>query len=87
MYGLYSLEFQQKDERLDLPSRCSYLNCMCPYKQRYIAGSAKCTSNLFAKLLTSILLSKHAFRVILRLATLGWSGGNEMWIHYLISKM
>jgi hypothetical protein len=23
----------------------------------------------------------------LRLATLGWSGGNEMWIHYLISKM
>ena len=44
MYGLYSLEFQQKDERLDLPSRCSYLNCMCPYKQRYIAGSAKCSS-------------------------------------------
>ena len=52
-----------------------------------LLGLPNAHQNLFAKLLTSILLSKHAFRVILRLATLGWSGGNEMWIHYLISKM
>jgi hypothetical protein len=52
-----------------------------------LLGLPNAHQNLFVKLLTSILLSKHAFRVILRLATLGWSGGNEMWIHYLISKM
>lgn len=86
MYGLYSLEFQQRDERLDLPSRCSYLACVLT-NNVMLLGLPNAHQNIFVKLLTSILLSKHAFRVILRLATLGWSGGNEMWIHYLISKM
>ena len=59
MYGLYSLEFQQKDERLDPPSRCSYLNCMCPYKQRYIAGSAKCSSKSLCQII-DIYSAVHA---------------------------
>ena len=87
MYGLYSLEFQQKDERLDLRLAVhTWIACVLT-NNVILLGLPNAHQNLFAKLLTSILLSKHAFRVILRLATLGWSGGNEMWIHYLISKM
>ena len=45
-----------KDEELDLPSLywISKLH-KCPYKQRYIAGSAKCSTKLLSKWLTYIL--------------------------------
>ena len=63
MYGLYSLEVQQKDERLDLPSRCLYLNCISVLTNNVIfLGLPNAHQNLFNKSLTFILLSKHAFR-------------------------
>ena len=53
---LCSFGISTKDEGLDLPSLywISELH-NCSYKQRYIAGSTKCSTKLLSKLLTSML--------------------------------
>jgi len=56
MSVLCSFGISTKDEELDLPS----LYCIpklhkCPYKQCYIAGSAKCSTKPFSKLLIYII--------------------------------
>ena len=50
------LEFQPKMKNLDLPSLYWIPKLhKCPFKQRYIAGSAKCSTKPLSKLLTCIL--------------------------------
>ena len=55
--GLYYVPLISiKDEELDLPSLYWILKLhKCLFKQRYIAGSAKCSTKPFSKLLTCIL--------------------------------
>ena len=73
------LEFQSKDEELDLPSLYWIPKLhKCPFKQRYIAGSAKYSTKPLSKLLTCILSAvKPGFRVTVTLAR---GGVNQMWI-------
>ena len=53
---LCSFEISTKDEELDLPSLYWIPKLhKCPFKQRYIAGSAKCSTKPLSKLLTCIL--------------------------------
>ena len=53
---LCSFGISTKDEELDLPSIYWIPKLhRCPFKQRYIAGSAKCTTKPLFKLLTCIL--------------------------------
>ena len=53
---LYSFGISTKDEELDLPSLYWIPKVhKCPFKQRYIAGSAKCSTEPLSKLLTYIL--------------------------------
>ena len=53
---LCSFVISTKDEELDLPSLYWIpLLHTCPFKQRYIGGSAKCPTKALSKLLTSIL--------------------------------
>ena len=50
---LCSFEISTKDEELDLPSLYWIPKLhRCPFKQRYIAGFAKCTTKPLFKLLT-----------------------------------
>ena len=70
-----SFGISTKDEELDLPSLYWIINLhKCPYKQRYFAGSVKCSTKPFSKLLTSILsaVSKPGFRDNVTLASQGW---------------
>ena len=60
-----------KDEELDLTS-IYWIPTLhkCPFKQRYIPGSAKCSTKPLLKLLTCILsASKLHFRATVTLAT------------------
>ena len=51
-----SFGISTKDEELDLPSLYWIPKLhKCPFKQRYIAGSAKCSTKPLSKLLTCIL--------------------------------
>jgi hypothetical protein len=53
---LCSFGISTKDEELDLPSLYWIPKLhKCPFKQHYIAGSAKCTTKHLSKLLTCIL--------------------------------
>ena len=53
---LCSFGISTKDEKLDLPSLYWIPKLhKCPFKQRYIAGSAKCSTKPLSKLLTCIL--------------------------------
>jgi hypothetical protein len=53
---LCSFGISTKDEELDLPSLYWTPKLRkCPFKQRYIAGSAKCSTKPLSKLLTCIL--------------------------------
>jgi hypothetical protein len=53
---LCSFGISTKDEELDLPSLYWIPKLhKCPFKQRYIAGSAKCSTRPLSKLLTCIL--------------------------------
>ena len=53
-YLTYTLK--TKDEELDLPSLYWIPKLYkCPYTQRYIAGSSKCSTKPLSKLLTSIV--------------------------------
>ena len=55
---LCSFGISIKDEELDLPSLYWILKLhKCPFKQRYVAGSAKCSTKRLPKLLTCILSS------------------------------
>ena len=52
----------------------------CPFKQRYIAGSAKCSTEPLSKLLTCIL---SAVKIGLQSycdTSYSKGGGNQMWI-------
>ena len=52
-----SFGISTKDEELDLPSLYWIPKLhKCPFKQSYIAGSAKCSMKHLSKLLTCILL-------------------------------
>jgi hypothetical protein len=53
---LCSFGISTKDEKLDLPSLYWIPKLhKCPFKQRYIAGSAKCSTKFLSNLLTCIL--------------------------------
>ena len=53
---LCSFGISTKDDELDLPSLYWIPKLhKCPFKQRYIAGSAKCSTKPLSKLLTCIL--------------------------------
>ena len=78
---LFSFGINVKDEECDLPSLYWIPKLhKCPYKERYIAGSSRCTTKPLSKILTSILttvkegLQKYCEEVY---AT---SGVNQMWI-------
>ena len=68
---LCSFGISTKDEELDLPSLYWIPKLhKCPFKQHYIAGSAKCTMKPLSKLLTCILSTvKSGFRATVTLAT------------------
>ena len=51
-----------------------------PYKQHYIAGSAKCTTKLLSKLLTSILTAVKEGLQSYHNTCYSHSGINSMWI-------
>ena len=70
-----------KDEELDLPHLFWIPKLhKCPYKQRYIAGSAKCSTKPLSKLLTSILTAikdgLHSYCD----TCYSRNGVNQMWI-------
>ena len=70
---LLSFGIFTKDEDLDLPL-LHWIPKLhkCPYKQRYIAGSAKCSTKPLSKLLTSILSAvKAGLQSYCELASLG----------------
>jgi hypothetical protein len=78
---LFSFRISTKDEELDLPSPYWILKLhKCPFKQRYIAGCAKCSMKPLSKLLTCILsavqtgLQSYCDTSYLR------DGVNQMWI-------
>ena len=68
-----SFEIPTKDDELDLPS-LYWMPKVHKYslKQRYIAGSAKCSTKPLSKLLTYILsASERSFRVTVTLTIRG----------------
>ena len=78
---LSSFGISVKDEDLELPS-LYWLPKLhkSPYKQRYIAGSAKCSTKPLSKLLTSILTAvKEGLQKYCDMAY-SRSGVNQMWI-------
>jgi hypothetical protein len=78
---LCSFGISTKDEELDLPSLYWIPKLhKCPFKQRYIGGSAKCSTKPLSKLLTCIL---SAVKTGLQsYCDTRYSGGgvNQMWI-------
>jgi hypothetical protein len=55
---LYSFGISTRDEELDLPSLYWIPKLhKCLFKQRYIAGYAKCSTKLLSKLIACILLA------------------------------
>jgi hypothetical protein len=52
---LCSFGISTEEKELDLPSLYWIPKLKCPFKQRYIAGSAKYSTNPLSKLLTCIL--------------------------------
>ena len=71
-----------KDEELDLWSLYWIRKLhKCPYKQRYIAGSAKCSTKPLSKLLTCILSAVKLTGLQSYCDTSFSRGGvNQMWI-------
>jgi hypothetical protein len=78
---LYSFGISTKDEELDLPSLYWIPKLhKCPFKQRYIAGSAKCSTKPLSKLLPCIL---SAVKIGLQSycdTSYSRGGVNQMWI-------
>ena len=78
---LYSFGVSTKDEELDLPLLYWIPKLhKCPYKQRYIAGSAKCSTKPLSKLLTSILSAVKDGLQSYCDTSYSRGGVNQMWI-------
>ena len=79
---LCSFGISTKDEELDLPS-LDWIPKLhkCPFKQRYIAGSAKCSTKPRSKLLTCILSAVKTGLQSYRGCDTSYSWGsvNQMW--------
>jgi len=70
-----------KDEELDLPSLYWIPKLhKCPYKQRYIAGSAKCITKALPKLLPYIGSAIKTGLQNFCSTSYSRSGVNQMWI-------
>ena len=78
---LCSFGISIKDEELDLPSIYWILKLhKCPFKQRYIAGSAKCSTKPLSKLLTCILSVVKTGLQSYCDTSYSRGGVNQMWI-------
>jgi hypothetical protein len=78
---LCSFEISTKDEELDLPSLYWIPKLhKCPLKQRYIAGSAKCSTKPLSKLLTCILSTVKTVLQSYCDTSYSRGGVNQMWI-------
>ena len=78
---LSSFGISTKDEELDLPHLYWIPKLhKCPYKQRYIAGSAKCSTKPLSKLLTSILSAVKDGLQSYCDTCYSRNGVNQMWI-------
>ena len=70
-----------KDEELDLPLLYWIPNLhKCPFRQRYIAASAKCSTEPLSKLLTSILSKVKTGLRIYCDTSYSMGGVNRRWI-------
>jgi len=78
---LCSFGISTKDEELDLPSLYWIPKLhKCPFKQRYIAGSAKCSTKPLSTLLTCILSAVKTGLQSYRDTSYSRGGVNQMWI-------
>jgi hypothetical protein len=78
---LCSFGISTKDEELDLPSLYWIPKLhKCPFKQRYIAGSAKCSTKPLSKLLTCILSAVNTGLQSYCDTSYSRGGVNQMWI-------
>ena len=78
---LCSFGISAKDEELDLPSLYWISKWhKCPFKQRYIAGSAKCSTKPLSKLLTWILSAVKTRLQSYCDTSYSRGGVNQMWI-------
>ena len=69
------------DEELDLPPLFWILKLhKCPFKQRYIAESAKCSTKPLSKLLTCFLSAVKTGLQSYRDTSYSRGGVNQMWI-------
>ena len=78
---LCSFKISTKDEELDLPS-LHWIPKLhkCPFKQRYSAGSAKCSTKPLSKLLTCILSAVKTGLQSYCDTSYSSGGVNQMWI-------
>jgi hypothetical protein len=80
-FVLCSFGISTKDEELDLPSLYWIPKLhKCPFKQRYIAGSAKCSLKPLSKLLTCILSAVKTGLQSYCDTSYSRGGVNQMWI-------
>jgi hypothetical protein len=78
---LYSFGISTKDEELDLPTLYWIPKLhKCPFKQPYIAGSAKCSTKPLSKLLTCILSAVKTGLQSYCDTSYPRGGVNQMWI-------
>jgi hypothetical protein len=78
---LYSFEISTKDEELDLPSLYWIPKLhKIPFKQHYIAGSAKCSTKPLSILLTCILSAVKTGLQSYCDTSYSRGGVNQMWI-------
>jgi hypothetical protein len=78
---LCSFGISTKDEELDLPSLYWIPKLhKCPFKQHYIAGSAKCSMKPLSKLLTCILSAVKTGLQSYCDTSYSRGGVNQMWI-------
>jgi hypothetical protein len=80
-WGIKDIFVHCKDEELDLPSLYWIPKLhKCPFKQRYIAGSAKCSTKPLSKLLTCILSAVNTGLQSYCDTSYSRGGVNQMWI-------
>ena len=78
---LCSFRISTKDEELDLPSLYWIPQLhKCPFKQCYVAGSAKCSTKPLSKLLTCILSAVKTGLQSYCDTSYSRGGVNQMWI-------
>ena len=78
---LCSIGISANDEEMDLPS-LYWIHKLhkCPFKQRYVAGSAKCSMIPLSKLLTCILSTVKTGLQSYCDTSYSKGGVNQMWI-------